>query len=108
MIGDRLPPREFRLPHIAAEQAPIPAYRPLKIALPGLVEGFDQIDPILLSPRPRHHLLQDMSLVGPRRQSALAHPPRARPPHLPDQDFLTRKGRSDTAADVVHMGGGDV
>src|SRR5262249_11301741 len=108
VIGHRLAPGEFRLAQITAEQAPIPAYRSFQVALPRLVEGFDQIDAIVLRPCPRHHLLKDMSLAGRRWTRAVAHPSCAGPPHLPDQDFLAGKGRGDTAADFVHMGSGDI
>src|SRR5215471_212845 len=108
MVGDRFPPGEFWLADITTQQAPISADRAFKVTLPRLVESFDEINPIILGPRPRHYLLEDMSLVRRRRQSALTHSSSARPTHLPDQNFFAWKNGRDAAVNGVHMGGRNV
>ena len=49
MIGDRAAPGELGPPPVGIKQPPMAADGPFKPALPGLVIGLDEIDPIVLA-----------------------------------------------------------
>ena len=106
VIGDRLTPGKLCLPLLGIEQAPIATDGALPLALPGLVEGLDEVDAKLLPLRQGHDLVEEARLVDPRRQGALAHPARARPTNLTDEDLPARKGRDDLLAARLGMGDG--
>ena len=103
MIGNGGAPGELEFAGLAVEQAPVAAHRALLLLLPGLVEGLDDADAIVLPLRRRQHVLDHPSLVGGRRQRAVAHAPRARPADFADQDLLLSKCRLELLADALDM-----
>ena len=79
------------------------AHGALELLLPGLVERFDDTDAVVLPLCGREHVLDHPSLVGGRRQRAVAHAPGARPADFADQDLLLRKCRLELLADALDV-----
>src|SRR6476469_7182218 len=104
MIGHCLAAGEFWRARRGIEEPPMTANRPLKSALPGLVEGFDDVHVEILTLAQCKHILDDARLVRPRRERAFAHATGAWPTNLADQDLLARKIRGHLAAEFLNMG----
>ena len=81
------------------------ADRALLIALPGLVEGLDDVDAETSRCLPRASTSwSDARLVRRRRQRACAHAAGARPADLADHDLLAGELRGHLLADRMRHG----
>ncbi len=106
VVGDGAAPGELGFAPVGVEQPPMAADRALELALPGLIVGLDQIDPIVLASGEGDHLMQRTRLIHRRRQGGFAHAAGARPSELAHENVLIREGRDDPFADGIDVPGG--
>jgi hypothetical protein len=72
---------------VGVEETPVAADGPFLLALPGLVEGLDQVVAPALGLGHAHEAAHEPGLVDPARHGGLALAPLARPAGLPNQDW---------------------
>src|SRR5690606_11413211 len=93
---------------VGVVQAPVAADRTFAVALPGLVEGLDQVVAPAVGLGQLDEAADEQRLVDPARQGGLALAALAGPAGLADQDVLGRVGAGEGAAHVGDLGQGGV
>src|SRR5262245_7870083 len=91
MVGNRPAPFEFSCARPIAEQAPMPANRSLQIALPGLIERFNDVDSKIFALASPQRVVKYARLISRRWQRAGPHPTGTWPADLADQNLLSTK-----------------
>ncbi len=102
-VGDR-PGQDALLGAVSAEQAPVAAHRAFADALPGLVEGFDQVVAPAVLLGHVDEATDELGLVDAAGQGGFALASLAGPAGLTDQDVLRRKALAEVLADLAYMG----